>query len=308
MRLRGNLFICAVKSLTESMNVDTMTILAQKLMPHYDLHARTGFPATIPIPNREAARQIVTDIRDKNLFPQFVNLLMEIHYEGLRGRIYPVAYLRDLVNGIQDQGFIYDTENRMFVEDSRFRKTRNWGVLREGEEYVFTFLRLDIVGSSSLVRQYPNDVIQATYSDLRTIVQKAIDARNGRIWNWEGDSGLVSFHFLNKNLLATLSAIEILHELFIYNQIDCRLEKPLLVRMAVHSGSCEYTHNTEELMKNETIKKSIEIESNYTNPNTVTISNIVYPMLDPLILGALLQPIRVDHKTVYHNYELRWES
>ena len=308
MKLRGNLFIFAVKSLTESMDVETMTILAKKIMPHYNLHTRTGFPITIPIPNREAARQIVTDIGENNLFPQFVNLLIEIHYYGLMGRKYPVAYLRELVNGIHDQGFVYDAENRMFVEDSRFRKTRNWGVLREGEEYVFTFLRLDIVGSSSLVRQYSNEVIQATYTDLRAIVQKAIDLRNARIWNWEGDSGIVAFHFLNKNLLATLSAMEILHELFIYNQISCRLQKPLLIRMAIHNGFCEYTDNTEELMKNETIKKAIEIESNYTNPNTVTISNVVYPMLDPIILGSQLQPIRVDHKTVYYNYELRWEN
>jgi class 3 adenylate cyclase/ribosomal protein S19 len=308
MLLRGNLFICAVKALTESMNVETMTILAQKLIPDYSLHERTGYPERIPIPNKEAARQIVTDIRDNNIFPQFVNLLIEIHYYGLMGRRYPVAYLRDLVNGLHDFGFIYDTENRMFVEDSRMRKSRNWGVLREGEEYVFTFLRLDIVGSSVLVRTNKNEVLQSTYAHLRDIVLKAIDARNGRIWIWEGDSGLVAFHFLNKNLLATLSAMEIMHELFIYNQTRCKLDKPLLVRIAIHMGPLEYTNNEEEMKKSETIKKTVDIEANYTKPNTVTVSNLVYPLLDPIILGNQLQPIRVDDKTTYYSYELRWES
>jgi hypothetical protein len=48
------------------------------------------------------------------------------------------------------------------------------------------------------VRKYPADVIEKTYEDLRLMVEGAIDKRNGRIWSWEGDGGLVAFFFSHK--------------------------------------------------------------------------------------------------------------
>ena len=52
--------------------------------------------------------------------------------------------------------WLYDNNNKMFVEDSSIRISRNWGVLLEEEEYTFSFIRLDIVGNTKLVKKYPN--------------------------------------------------------------------------------------------------------------------------------------------------------
>lgn len=142
---------------------------------------------------------------------------------------------------------------------------------------------------------------------MRIMVQEAIDKRNGRIWSWEGDGGLVAFFFSNKQLYATLSAMDIVNRLFLYNQLHCRLDKPLGVRMAVHSGSMDYTANEEELKRTDVIKKIIDIEANYTNPNSVTISDTVATMLDT-ILADQFQPVTVTKNSNYYNYCLHWEQ
>jgi class 3 adenylate cyclase len=211
-----------------------------------------------------------------------------------------------MVGEIRKSGLIYDKDTNMFFEDPRVMQTMNWGVLREFEEYIFTFLRIDIVGNSTLVRENPEEVIQKTYSDLRALVQASIIKRNGRIWNWEGDGGLVAFYFSLKNIHAVLSAMEILHELYIYNLVRSELNTPLRVRMAVHSGICQFRHNFEDI-KSDTIKKIMHLESKCTKPEMVTVSSAVYQMLNDTIVKQL-QQIKSDTELPYYCYGLRWEE
>ncbi len=283
MRIKGSLINTAVRSLAQSMNTTTMVSLVKRLLRNYDLNERTGFPPSIPIPNIDAARQIVNDLNENELFPQFINLLVEISTAGWMGKKYFIAYIRDLVKELVEHGFIYDSTNKLFVEDPAVRRTRNWGVLREGQECIFTFLRFDIVGNTELVRNYPKEVIDATYSDFGDIVKRSINKRNGRVWSWEGDGGLIAFYFSNKNQMATLCAMEILHDLFLYNRLSCRLDSPLKTRIAVHSGNCDYTSVEEDIKKLDPVKKILDYESNHTAPNSVTVSGVVHATLDGIV-------------------------
>ncbi len=117
----------------------------------------------------------------------------------------------------------------------------------------------------------------------------------------------MAFFFSNKTLFATVSAMDIVHKLFIYNQTSCLLEKPLGVRLAVHGGQMEYTSNEEELKRNDIIKKVVSIESDYTAPNTVTVSNFIADTLDRILLDAF-RPVPISNGTVYQNYGLKWEQ
>ncbi len=306
MRINVRLRDLLVQALIESMSVDMMVMLAQRFIPYYNLYERTGFPVNMSVPNREAARQIIDDMRNNRLILQFAALLVVMHTEGLVGRQYVIPHMREIMAEIHGAGFVFDREFHTFVEDSRIRRTRNWGTLVEGQEYAFSFLSLDIVGSTAMVREYPEETIKATYGDLRGLVQRSIERREGRLWNWEGDGGLVAFYFAKKFNAATLSAFDILHDLFLYNRLDCRLKIPLSVRLAVHGGPCEFRHNTEDIVS-DTINRTLEIEAEHTLPNTVTVSNVVYLALDPL-LQEMLHPLPAGDRSILHGYELRWEE
>jgi len=306
MRVSGWLVHLTTRALAESMDIRTMTHLVRKMLPNYDIYKRTGFPSNIAIPNKNAAQQIVSDLKQSALLLPFINLLIEIGDTGFMGRRYKVPHLREIVAEISKAGFVYDSEFKLFVEDPFVRKTSNWGVLRESEEYIFTLLRLDIVGNSDLVRKHSQELVQSTYTDLRIIVQSAVEKRNGRLWNWEGDGGLGAFYFSQKNNAAALSAIEITHELFIYNHLFCKLEVPVRVRIAVHSGHCQFRHKFEEF-NNDTLKQTIEMESKYTPPDTVTFSSNVYTMLDSHI-AEQLTPLKTGQQLMLYSYALRWEE
>lgn len=306
MKVKAGLVNLCVKSLSESVNVHMMEKIADILLPGYDLHKSTGFPASIPIPQRDAAKRVVEDMNNAKIFPHLAGLLIKIQNEGFMGRKYPISYLKEIIKELAEEGFIYDQYNKIFIENSEMRRTRNWGTLRTGIEYFFAFLRLDIAGNSVLVRKYPQDLIKKTYDDLLNIVDVAIERRNGRIWSWEGDGGLIAFYFANKNLLATVSGMEIIHELYLYNKAFSKLDDPLSVRLAVHCGVCEYTANMEDLKKNEIVKETIRIEGKYTPLDSLSVSNSIHTALDSSLAKQFVS-VGGDGLSKYYNYKLNWD-
>lgn len=309
MMMKRHLRTLSINSLTEAFDIKAMLNLANLMMTGYDsdyIYNRTGFPVNMPMPPREVARQIVDDINSLDLYLDFVTVLIRIQEEGFRGRHYRTPYLRELLNDILEQGYIYEPTRKMFIEDPDIRKTPNWGVLKLNEEYTISFLRIDIVGNSGLVRKYPSDLIRSTYGDFKNIVIRSIEKRNARIWNWEGDGGLAAFFFgSNIHQAAVISGMEILHELFLYNRLRNQLDESLNVRIAVHSGPCHFFVNPADLDRNETVITIKDLEQSKTDPDSLSISRTVFVMLDPLI-AKQFETIKRNENTECYNYRIRW--
>ncbi len=307
MQIPASMASLTVKALAESLDLQNLKMIADRLFDYYDFNKKTGFSHNLDIPRQVAAKQLVSDVKEAGLFIKLVQVLVDMHTTGYMGKKYPIKHLKEIISLFREKGIIYDIENRMFVEDPAIRKTKNWGTLSEGEQYLFALLRLDIAGNSKLVREYPDDIIQKTYSDFRNIVQNAVDRRNGRIWSWEGDGGLVAFFFSNKNLYATFAGMDIVNQLFLYNQTKCRLKQPLGVRIAVHSGLMDYTNNEEDLKRSDIIKTVTDIEANHTVPNTLTVSDMIVKGFCKSMI-EVFEPVITGGSKTYYNYSLRWEQ
>jgi hypothetical protein len=284
-----------------------MNDLAADLIEGYNLRRQTGKADISQIVKIEAAKQIVLDIKKNNLFPHFISLLVELHFHNHTGKLYQVHNIKSIIYDIQKYGYIYDRETRHFIEDPDVRITKNWGVLHENTEYLFAFMRLDIAGNSSLVRSNPSPVVESAYDDLRKIVRGSVIKRNGRIWSWEGDGGLAAFHFDKKNHDAALSAMEIIHTLFMYNRLYNRLDRPLKIRVAIHTGPNIYTDDEKDLKKCDTVKKVTEIGEEYTDENCVTISDTTWISFDH-ILASQMKKIKISSNKQYCKYELKWHN
>ncbi|MFP4492251.1 MAG: hypothetical protein ACLFNZ_12300, partial [Spirochaetaceae bacterium] len=307
MRVPTGLFNLCVKALSQSMNTGVMTSLTATFIPHYNLHERTGIPYSVAVPNREAAAQVMRDIIAQELFLDFILLLVKVGDKGYMGRTFKIPYMREIINGVIDLGFLYDPENDMFTENSARRCTRNWGTLRRGVEYTIAFLRVDIVGNSELVRRYPEQKISSTYGAFREIVQAAVARRDGRIWSTDGDGIIAAFFRGHKHQHAVLTAMEILHELFLYNHTGNVLDVPLQVRAACHSGSFEYSSDEEALQNNEAVARLTEIEQKLCETMSITISEVVKMMLDSLLLGRFKE-FRDSSLKRYYSYSIEMEE
>jgi hypothetical protein len=307
-RLRTNPRIqqLLVKALNESMSTDLMQRLARRVVPDYDIHDRTGFQRTMPIPSLDVAGQIARDLGAGIPLLRFVETLIEIDSSGVMGSRIKVRQLDALIQEVETLGYAYDENSRLFMETAAAARTRTWSVLQEGQVHELSFLKIDVVASSKLVRNHAKAKINRAYQDLQRIVVTAVYRRNGRVWNWEGDGGVLAFLFGDKNVQAALAGMEIILELFLYNTFRCTLGEPLSVRLAVHTGPCPY-HESFDRIQSDTLRRLGLIESRFTRPDSVTLSPGVYSDLGPK-LSRFFEPFPGDAGGQLYRYALRWEE
>jgi class 3 adenylate cyclase len=294
------------RCLQQSLPVDAMIRFAQFVSPGYDIYRRTGLKEGMPIPNQDAANRIVSDMILDGVFIDFVETLIRVDSEGFMGRQYDLRGLDDVIGDLIRHGYSYDKTTGQFFENQQMRISQNWGRLKEGDERPMTVLRLDIVGNSTLVKQNPRGDIEKAYGDLRLAVSGAVTARLGRIWSWEGDGALGAFMFGQKGLMAVFAGMDILHELFIYNRLKNPLNAPIKIRIGVHSGTVRYSANVTECLKNETVKKAVELESRAASPDSLVISKHLAVSMDQFILNCF-GPEKKFSGGAYRQYQVSWE-
>jgi hypothetical protein len=295
-----------INSLSQSMPVHTMVKLAKMIDPNYDLYERTGFPQNIPIPTIDAARQITQDIIQDGHLIDFVKNMIEVDRDGIMGKKTGIRFLSQIIKELDVFGYTYDERKGAFVEKIDVKKTAYWGVLQEGKTYELTFLLIDIVKNSELVRRYRQEVIADTYRHLRDIFFRDVEKRNGRVWLWEGDGGISAFYFDNKNVKAVLSGVEIMLELFFFNLLKSPLKDQLKVRIAVHTGPCQFSSAIDKV-ESDTLHALQLMSDEYTLPDTMTISPSVYSDMGSK-LELFFKPFSLKNGKHLYRYQLEWEE
>jgi hypothetical protein len=294
-----------VQALAQSMTVELMQKLAIRVLPDYNLRHQSGFPPSIPVPQGDAARQVISDFVRQGRLLNFVEVLIDVDRNGVMGRAVPIRQLPKIIAEIENLGFVLKEEYGLFMEGIPALRTRSWGVLREGQIYEFSFLRMDIAGSSKLVRKYPKSEVLKAYGDLRSRFARIVERREGRVWHWEGDGGIAAFYFGAKNVQAVLAGMEMLLELFIYNLYHPPLSGDLHLRLAVHTGSSPYLSDFEQV-RSDTLRRLEQIESQFTTVDSLMISPGVYSDMGTK-LESFFEPVQVSRRHFLYKYQLGWE-
>ena len=94
-----------------------------------------------------------------------------------------------------------------------------------------TFLFTDIEGSTKLAQQYPGQW-EALRARHHAILQSAMEAYHGYVFQIIGDAFCVAFHTAREGLLAAIDAQRKL-------QAEAWAETPIRVRMGIHAGEAE---------------------------------------------------------------------
>src|SRR5690242_4945034 len=98
-----------------------------------------------------------------------------------------------------------------------------------------TFLFTDIEGSTKLAQQYPNDMpaLLARHDEL---LNRAIAAQNGYVFQIIGDAFCAAFHSASDALLAAVNAQQLLHN-------EAWTPSAVKVRMGIHTGKADIQEN-----------------------------------------------------------------
>lgn len=287
---RGALSQMLKRCLYESLDAELLERIAQDVLPGYDLRARTGFPPNIPVQVQTAASRVVEDCSAEERYLHLVERLARLEREGLIGRTYRIAGLRELSKAISSEGYLWDQDTSRFMEDPRVRRSPDWGRLAPGEELRFSLLRIDVVKNSRIVKKHGASAARDVYDELRAMLARCVERRSGRIWSWEGDGALAAFVFGHSTTSCVLAGIALMNELFMYNRTGNGLGEPLGIRAAAHTGPLRYDPELKEMLKQETCREVNEAEALWTPPDAFAITPAVAGTLDR-VLSDRFKPI-----------------
>jgi len=297
------------KCLYSSISTEDMNRFAKMAYPGYDLYKSSGYPQGHPISNQDAANRIVADMLKDGYYIDFVETIVRIDNNGYMGKKYSFRGLDDIIDDVIQAGFSFDSTTGQFFEDQDQQITRNWGRLLEGDERQMAVLRLDVVGNTVLVKENSKSLVDKTYAELRKIVTKAVEARLGRLWSWEGDGALAVFMLGDYSKMAIFAGMEILNEMFMFNKIENQLNSNVNLRIAVHSGNLIYTENENQYSKADTVKAAINLESKAAVPNSLVISGSLAMSQDQAVLNIFSDTKAIPNSsTKYRIYHINMEK
>jgi molybdenum cofactor biosynthesis enzyme MoaA len=151
---------------------------------------------------------------------------------------------------------------------------RYWNKLKDGDLHEFSFLAVDVVAHSQLIKEYSRLDVNNTFNVFASGVISKIRNRNGHLLSWAGDGGLFAFYGNEKEKSAVLGGIDILKWLPTFNRYESSISDVIDVRMGVNSGNALYNSDP-GLWHVEEINLLYKCLKEFTKLNTLYISESV---------------------------------
>lgn len=277
--------------LGQNLSTEDIDSLGKNLEPKFNSHILSGQPFGINLRPEEAARILINHFDKKELLPDLITMLINIALNDnttILGRKIPIEGFDVFMQKMGTAGIKYDPVQGILRPTTPDEdKEVNWGILREGDVYYFSYLSVDIVGNSKIQLKYPRSEIEEVYGALLRMIEHVVRKYHGRIWSWAGDGGLVAFYLGDKSQSAVRCAIEIHLRLMQFN-LDPAMNKfgePIHLRIAAHEGETVYKENKGAILS-DAINYVAHLEKSATERGGVSISENTYRNLPRRLQGV----------------------
>ncbi|TVR31753.1 MAG: adenylate/guanylate cyclase domain-containing protein [Spirochaetaceae bacterium] len=285
--------------------------LGKLLFGNFDIYKLLNEQNHITIPARRAAQLLVQHCSECNCHPKLIHLLVETDGSQFMGRQANVEGIELFLDKLTGSGLAYDFSRRQVIKikDDPF-ELMNWGSLRNGRSYPLTVLSLDVVGSSALSRSHGARKVGKALFQLAQHVKDRLRPYDGRIWNWNGDGGIIAFAFKEHEVRAVQFALELQLTMPVLNT---RMELPdkvdLALRAGLDSGKLTFANDVGAIVS-DVINYACHLEKSAVPAGSIGLSKTLHACLPARLAApfskritfqdreAVLIPGRIDN--LYH--------
>ncbi len=263
--------------LIRSCNSDQIAYIGREADLHFNLKEVSGFGEHVVIPKQVAADTIINYFKTEYQILNFISTLYYYEGKGISGGVVVLRDKHKLDKFLEEHNLIYDASLNKFVTSQIDNKQKDWGILEEDTEYRLAFMELDIISSSELIKTNVKIDVEKTLRNFYDFILKIVEIYNGRIWQWYGDGGLITFLNAMGVSSAIKVALQILYQLPIFNLTlnQLRWENKISLRVAIHFGKAIYKEDM-NMIDSEDIQFTKQLEHNLGLPNQVIISETAY--------------------------------
>jgi class 3 adenylate cyclase len=247
----------------------------------YSIHAIAGMDPKRSISPLNAAKILVDDVEGKDRLKDLFAFTFELDGSPLNSKLVKLDGLENLLYRLTRSGQYYDFERRRFVDTDDHTTLINWGALRDGKDYAFTIVSIDICQNSELVKKHTTKVMEKVYYRLWAFLKAKLDHWEGRIWSWAGDGGILAFRGEKSAQQAVSCCLEILGTLAVFNmQPEKSIRDEICLRIGMDYGMVKFFNDTGRIVS-DVINYAAHLEKKGTKPQAMSVSESVHARLSP---------------------------
>jgi class 3 adenylate cyclase len=245
----------------------------------YSIHAAAGLDLKRSVSPLNAAKILVEEVEKRKKLTDLFAFTFELDGSLLNSKQMKLDGMENLLYRLSRTGQYYDFAKRKFMGIDDATKLLNWGALKDGREYPFVIVSIDICQNSELVKKYKTKVMEKVYYRLWAFLKARIDHWEGRIWSWAGDGGILSFRGEQGVPQAVSACLEILATLPVFNmQPDKIIKDEIHVRIGMDFGPVKFFADTGRIVS-DVINYAAHLEKKGTKPRAMSVSDTVLARL-----------------------------
>lgn len=266
--------------LIKSLNTEQMNDLGRSVDPSFNIYEFSGFGEKIVIPRKVAASCILQNFNQPDRLRSFIAYMISRNGHGASGGVVKLKGHEQILVLLEEEHWIYNKDQAAFIKDQSQAQSQDWGYMKPGQEYSMSFVSIDIVSSSELVRTNVKEDVEQTVGRLKSYVKKYVENWDGRLWFWYGDGGMAAFHGRDCVPMCALSMVSMLQHLPMFNIVENELrpENDIKLRIGMHYGTAFYKADVNQITS-PAMKVAQDVEKHFADPNSLAVSGAVYQML-----------------------------
>jgi hypothetical protein len=129
----------------------------------------------------------------------------------------------------------------------------DWSRLREGEEYTFSLLFIELDGAESLELRFGAANLTEALASFRAYVERSAAPFGGRTWIWSRFGGIVLFPFDGRREQAAPCGLSMTLYKYLYDIEESRFPHFVSWRMAAHLGEIAWREHATGTLVSETL-------------------------------------------------------
>jgi hypothetical protein len=175
----------------------------------------------------------------------------------------------------------------------------DWNSLVDGEYYDMTLIRMSVIFNKDYIGRYSKASMENIYEKIKNELSHIFQNFSGRIWFWQNNSGIITFHFGDMVNCAVLSALYIYNQFFLLCLEKLKLDEILKFKMTIHNGNCYYHKKNTDQITSDLINTLVHVDQHITCEEELVISENVFNSLSPRLIKFFAKSAQFNKKDTY---------
>ncbi len=174
-----------------------------------------------------------------------------------------------------------------------------WKAIREGCEYTFTFVYVQIDRTERLLETIGENRLNALDQEFQRMIEGAFAKSGGLVWMWREYGGLLLLPFDGQNCPAILDALQLWLNRPILYAGNAALSVPFTFRMAIHTGNTVFMRpgNTGALTS-DTLNSVYHLGYKYLKKDTLYLTEESAAFIPPKLADLFLPAGHYDGRDI----------